>query len=253
MPQEKLVSQRLPCLSFIRATPNLLLFFSHSVISYWSFNFSSSNEYSGLISFGIDWFDLLVVEGTLKSLLQHHSSKASVLWCSALFIVQLSHLYMATVKTITLTIQTFLSKVMSLLFSMLARFIFAFLQRSKHLLISWLQSPSKVILEPKRKESLSWFPLFPQLFAIKWWDTDALIFVFPMLSFKSAFSLSSFTFSKRLFNSSSLSTIRVVSYAYRKLLIFLPAVLIPACDSSRIAWRILSITLVACEMSTIVQ
>ena len=94
--------------------------------------------YSGLISFGIDWFDLLAVQGTLKSLLQHHSSKASVLWCSAFFMVQLSHLYMTTGKTIALTRLTFVSKVMSLLFNTLSRFVIAFLQRSKHLLISWL-------------------------------------------------------------------------------------------------------------------
>ena len=115
----------------------MLLLFNPSVKTYWSFNFSSSNEYSGLISFRIDWFDL-VVEGTFKSLLQHHSSKASVLWCTALFIVQLSHLYMAAVKTVTLTIQTFLHNVMSLLFNMLSRFAFAFPARSKQLLISWL-------------------------------------------------------------------------------------------------------------------
>ena len=118
---------------------------------YWSFSFSisPSNEYSGLISFRMDWLDLLAVQGTLKSLLQQHSSKASILWCSAFFIVQLSHPYMATGKTIALTRRTFVRKVMSLLFNILSRLVVAFLPRSKHLLISWLQSPSTVILEPQ--------------------------------------------------------------------------------------------------------
>ena len=115
-----------------------------------SFSISPSNEYSGLISFRIDWFDLLPLQGTLKSLLQHHSSKASVLWCSAFFIVQLSHLYMTTGKTIVLTRWTFIGKVMSLLFIMLSTLAITFLPRSKPFLISWLQSPSPVILEPKK-------------------------------------------------------------------------------------------------------
>ena len=119
---------------------------------YWSFSFSisPSREYSGLISFRRDWLDLLAVQGTLKSLLQHHSSKASILRCSAFFMVQLSHPYMTTGKTIALTRWTFTSKVMSLLFNMLSRFVIAFLPRSKRLLISWLQSPAAVILEPKK-------------------------------------------------------------------------------------------------------
>ena len=118
---------------------------------YWnvSFSISPSNEYSGLISFRMDWSDLLAVQGTLKSLLQHHSSKASILWCSAFFIVQLSHPYMTTGKTIALTRWTFVSKVMSLLFNMLSMLVITFLPRSKRLLISWLQFPSAVILEPK--------------------------------------------------------------------------------------------------------
>src|SRR5574339_398935 len=117
---------------------------------YWSFSFniSTSNEYSGLISFRMDWLDLLAVQGTLKSLLQHHSSKASILWSSAFFMVQLSHPYMSTRKTIPLTVWTFVGKVMSLLFNMLSRFVIAFLPRSEHLLISWIQSPFTVILEP---------------------------------------------------------------------------------------------------------
>ena len=123
--------------------------------NYLSFSFSNSpsKEYSRLISFRIDWFDLLVVQGTLKSLLQHHSSKASILWCLAFFIVQLSHPYMTTGKTIALTRRTFVGKVMSLLFNVLSRLVITFLPRSKRLLISWLQSPSAVILEPQKIKS----------------------------------------------------------------------------------------------------
>ena len=117
---------------------------------YWSFSISPSNKYSGLISFRIDWFDVLAVQGTLKSLLQHHSSKASVLWCSAFFMVQLSLLYIATGKIIALTRQIFVGKVTSLLFNMLSRLVIAFLPRSKCLLISWLQSPHAVILKPPK-------------------------------------------------------------------------------------------------------
>ena len=124
---------------------------------YWSFNFSISpfNEYSVLISFRMDWLDLLAVQRTLRSLLQHHSSKVSILWCSALSIVQLSHPYMPPGKTKTLTRQTFVGKVMSLLFNMLSRLAIAFLPRNKHLLISWLQPPSAVILEPKKMKSVT--------------------------------------------------------------------------------------------------
>ena len=134
---------------------------------YWSFSFSISlsNEHPGLISFRMDWLDLLAVQGTLKSLLQHHSSKASILQHSTFFIVQLSHLYMTTGKTITLTRQTSVGKVMSLLFNMLSRLVITFLPRSKRLLISWLQSPSAVILGPPKIKSL--FPLFPHLFPMK--------------------------------------------------------------------------------------
>ena len=113
------------------------------------------NEYSGLISFRMDWLDLLAVQGTLKSLFQHHSSKASILWHSTFFIVQLSHPYMTTGKTIALTMQTFVSKVMSLLCNTLSRFVTAFLPRSKCLLILWLQSPSVGILEPKKMKSVT--------------------------------------------------------------------------------------------------
>ena len=124
---------------------------------YWSFSFSisPSNDYSGLISFRMDWLDLLAVQGTLKSLLQHHSSKTSILQHSAFFIVQLSHTYLTTGKTIALTRLTFVRKVMSLLFNMLSRLVIAFLLRSKHLLILWLQSPSAVILEPKKIKSVT--------------------------------------------------------------------------------------------------
>ena len=136
--------------------PSIRVFSKQSVLSirwpkYWSFSFSISpfNEYSGLISFRIDWFDHLAVQGTLKSLLQHHSSKASILCYSAFFIVQLSHPYMATGKTIALTGWKLVGKVVSLLFNMLFRLVIAFLPRIKCLLISWLQSPSEVILKPK--------------------------------------------------------------------------------------------------------
>ena len=126
----------------------------------------SFSEYSELISIRIDWFDPLAVQGTLKSLLQHHSSKASILQRSAFFTVQLSHPYMTTGKTIALTRQTFVGKVMSLLFNMLSRLVIAFLPRSKRLLISWLQSPSAVILEPQKIKSVT-ISMFPHLFAIK--------------------------------------------------------------------------------------
>ena len=145
----------------------------------WSFifNISPSNENSGLISFRIDWFDLLAVQGTLKSLLQHHSSKESILRHSAFFMVELSHPYMIIGKTIALTIQTFVSKVMSLLFNMLSRFVIAFLPRSKHLLISRLQSPSAVILKPKKINSLTVSIVSP-LIHHEVMEPDAMILVF---------------------------------------------------------------------------
>ena len=193
-----------------------------------SFNISPSNEHSGLISFRIDWLDLFAVQGTLKSLLQHHSSKASILWHLAFFIVQLSHPYMTTGKTIALMRWTFVGKVMSLLFNMLSRLVITFLSRSKHLLISWLQSPSAVILEHPKIKSAS----FPPSICHEVMGPDAMILVFWILSFKPTLSLSPFTFIKRLFRSSSLSAIRVVSSTYLRLLIFLPAILIPAYASS---------------------
>ena len=136
--------------------PSIRVFSNKSTLhmrwpKYWrlSFSISPSNEHPGLISCRMDWLDLLAVQGTLKNLLQYHSSKASILWCSAFFTVQLSHPYMTTGKTIALTRQTFVVNVISLLFNMLSRLVITFLPRSKHLLISWLQSPSAVILEPK--------------------------------------------------------------------------------------------------------
>ena len=195
----------------------------------------ASDSASDLISFKIDWFDFLAVQGTLKSLLQHHSSKASVLQHSAFFMVQLAHPYMTTGKTIVLTRHIFVSKVMSLLFNMLSRLVIALLPRSKCLLISWLQSPPAVIWEP-----MPLSPLFPRLFAMKWlMGPDAMIFLFWILSFKPAFSFFSFTFIKRLFSSSSFSAIRVVSSACLRLLIFLPAILIPAYTSSSPAFRMM--------------
>ena len=141
--------------------PSIRLFSNESTLhmrwsNYWSFSFriSPSNEYPGLISFRMDWLDLLAVQGTLKSLLQYHSSKASVLQCSAFFIVQLSHSYMTTGKTIALTRQSFVGKVVSLLYNMLSRLVIAFLPRSRRLLISWLKSPSAVSLETKKIKSL---------------------------------------------------------------------------------------------------
>ena len=168
----------------------------------------------------MDWLDLLAIQGTLKSLLQHHSSKASILLHSAFFIVQLSHPYMTTGKTIALTRQTFVDKVMSLLFNMLSGLVITFLPRSKRLLISCLQSPSAVILEPKKIKSDTVSTVYPSI-CHDVMGPEAMILVFWMLSFKPTFTLSSFTFIKRLFSSSSLSAIRVVSSAYLRLLIFL--------------------------------
>ena len=153
--------------------PSIRVFSNESALlirwpKYWSFSFSisPSNEYSGLISFMMDWLDLLAVQGTLKSLFQHHSSKTSTLWHLAFFIVQLSHPYMTTGNTIGLTRWTFVDKVMPQLFNMLSRLVITFLPESKHLLISWLQSPSAVIWEPKKIKSsiVSWFP---HLFAMR--------------------------------------------------------------------------------------
>ena len=155
--------------------PSMRVFSNESVLrirwpKYWSFSscISPSNEYSGLISFRMDWLDLLAVQGTLKSLLQPHSSKASLFQRLAFFMVQLWYPYMTTGKTIAFTIQTFVSKIMSLLFNTLSSFVIAFPPRSKHLLSSWLQSLSSVILEPRKIRSVT-VSIFP-LFAMKWWD-----------------------------------------------------------------------------------
>ena len=157
MPSRHLILCR-PLLLLPSTFPSIRVFSNKSVLhirwpKYWSFSFniSPSNEYSGLISLMTDWLDLPAVQGTLKSLLQHHSSKASILWHAAFFIVQLSHAYMTTGKNIALTRQIYAGKVMSLLLNMLSMLVIAFLPRSKHLLISWLQSPPAVILEPNKK------------------------------------------------------------------------------------------------------
>ena len=134
-----------------------------------SFNISPSSEHPGLISFRMDWLDLLAVQGTLKSLLQHHSSKVSILRLSVFFTVQLSHPYMTTGKTIALTRWTFVGKVMSLLLNMLSRLVITFLPRSKHLLISWLQSPSAVILQPPKMKSDTVSTVSTSI-SHKWWD-----------------------------------------------------------------------------------
>ena len=158
MPSSHLILCR-PLLFLPPISPSIRVFSNESTLhmrwpKYWGFSFSviPSKEIPGLISFRMDWLDLLAVQGTLKSLLQHHSSKAWILWCSAFFTVQLSHPYMTTGKTIALTRQTLVGKVMSLLLNMLSRLVITFLPRSKRLLISWLQSPSAVILEPPKNE-----------------------------------------------------------------------------------------------------
>ena len=148
------------------------------------------HEYSGLISFRMDWLDLLAGQGTFKSLLQHHSSKASIFWHSAFFMVQLSHPYMTTGKTIALARRTFVGKVMSLLFNVLSMLVIAFLPRSKCLLISWLQSPSSVILEPPKIKSVTVSIVSPSI-CHEVMRLDAMILVFLMLSFKPTFSWSS--------------------------------------------------------------
>ena len=174
MPSSHLILYR-PLFFLPSIFPSIGVFSNESALrirwpKYWSFSFniSHSNEYPGLMSFRMDWLDLLAVQGALKSLLQHHSSKALILWCSAFFIVQLSHPYVTAGKTIALTRWTFVGKVMSLLLNMLSRLVVTFLPKSKRLLISRLQSPSAVILEPQN--NLSLFPLFPHLFAMKSWD-----------------------------------------------------------------------------------
>ena len=164
--------------------PSIRVFYNESTLHkrwprYWSFRFciSPSNEHPGLICFRMDWLDLLAVQGTLKSLLQHHSSKTSILQCSAFFTVQLSHPYTTTGKNIALTRQTFVGKVMSLLFNMLSRLVIIFLPRSKHLLISWLHAPSAVILKPKKIKSATVSTVSPSI-SHKVMGPDAMILVF---------------------------------------------------------------------------
>ena len=159
--------------------PRIRVFSNESVLRLRSFSLSisPSNEYLGLISLRMDWLVLLAVQGTLKHLFQHHSSKASILQCSAFFMVQLSHLYMTTRKTTALTRWTFVGKIMSLLFNMLSRLVIAFLPRSKRLLISWLQSPSTVILEPKKIKSVTVSIVSPSI-CHEVMGPDAMILVF---------------------------------------------------------------------------
>jgi len=180
--------------------PSLRVFSIESVLrirwpKYWSFSFSisPSNEYSGLFSFRTNWLDLLAVQGTLKSLLQHHSSKASILLHSAFFIVQLSHPYMTTGKTIALIRWTFVGKIISLLFNMLSRLVIAFLPRSKHLFISWLQSPSVVILETPKIKSDTVSTVSPSI-CHEVMGPDAMIFVFLNVEFRANFFILFFHF-----------------------------------------------------------
>ena len=196
-----------PLLLLPSILPSIRVFSNESVLhirwpKYRSFSFSicPSNEYSGLISFRMDWLGLLAVQGTLKHLLQYHSSKASILQCSAFFTVQLSHPYMTTGKTIALTIWTFAGKVMSLLFNMLSRLVITFIPGSKSLLIYWLQSPFAVIWEPPKIKSVTVSTVCLSI-CHEVMGPDAMILVFWMLSFKPTFSLSSFIFIKRLFSS----------------------------------------------------
>ena len=205
--------------------PRIRVFFSESALpirwpKYWSFSLSTSpsNKYSGLISFKIDWLDLLAVQGTLKSLLQHHSAKASILRCSAFLTVHLSDAHMTAGQTIALTRRTFVSKVMSLLFKMLSRFVIAFLPRSKHLLNSWLQLLSSVILELNKIKSVTLSISSPSI-CHELMGPNAMILVLSWV-LSQFFSLSPFPFITWLFNASLLSAIRVVSSAYLRLLYF---------------------------------
>ena len=196
----------LPLLLLPSIFPSIKVFSRESALrirwlKYWSFSFSISPfiECSGLIFFLMHWFDPLAVQGTVKSLCQHHSSKALTLQCLAFFMVQLFHPYMTTGKTIALTLQAFVSKVISLVFNTLSRFIIAFLSRSKHLLASWLQSPSSAILETKKIKSATVSTFYPSI-CHEVMGLDAVIFFFWILSFKPTL----------LFSSSSHSAVKVV-------------------------------------------
>ena len=193
-----------PLLLLPSVFPSIRVFSNESALhirwpKYWSFSFSISpfNEYSGLISFQINWFDLLAVKGTLKSPLEHYSPKASILWCSAFFMVQILHSYMTTGKNTAWTRWTFVKKVIFLLFKTLSKFVIAFLSRSKHLLILWLQSLSAMILEPKKIKSDT-VSIFSPSICHEVMGPDAMILIFWMLSFTPTFSLSSFTLSLAL-------------------------------------------------------
>ena len=192
MPSNYLILCR-PLLLLPLIFPSIRVFSNESALlirwpKYWSFIFSISlsNEHPGLISFRMDWLDLLAVQGTLKSLVQHHSSKASILWHSAFFIGQHSHTYTTTEKTTALTRWTFVGKIMSLLFNMLFRLVITFLSRSKRLLISWLQPPSAVILEPQKIKSATVSTVSPSI-CHEVRGPDAVILVFWILSFKPTF------------------------------------------------------------------
>ena len=233
-----------PLLLLPSVFPSIRVFSSESVLCIrwpkcWCFSFSisPSKEHMRLISYWSDWFDLRAVQGALKSLLQHHSSKASILQCSAFFMVHFSHLYMTSAKTIALTMWAFFGKVMSLLFNMLFRFVIAFFPRSKRLLISWLESSFVVILGAQENKFCHYFHCFS--IYLPWSDGIGYCDLsFWILSFKPTFWLLSFTFIERLF-SSLLSAIRVVSSACLRWLIFLPAILIPACPSSSPAFHMM--------------
>ena len=217
-----------PLLLLPSVFPSIRVFSNESVLhirwpKYWSFSFSisPSNGYLGLISSGLTCLISLQFKRLSKSVLQHYNLKASILWHSAFFMIQHSHPYMTTGKTIALTRCTFVDKVMCLLFRMLSKLVIAFLPRSKCLLISWLWSPSTVSLEPKKTKSVI-VPTFSPSICHEVMGLDAVILIYLMLSFKPAFSLSSFILIKRLFSCSSFSQIRVVSSAYMRLLIFFP-------------------------------
>ena len=224
-----------PLLLLSSIFPTIWVFLNEPVLpirwrNYWNFRFSisPSNEYSRLISFRMDWLDLLAVQGTLKSLLQHHSSKASILWHSAFFIVQLSHPYRTTGKPTALTRQTLVGKVMSLFFNMLSRLVITFIPRSKQFNFMAAMTICSDFGGPQNKvwHYCHCFPIYLPL------SDGTRCHDLRMLNVKPTFSLSSFTFIKRIFSSSSLSTIRMVSSTYLRLLICLPATLISACASS---------------------
>ena len=240
-----------PLLLLPPISPSIRVFSSEATLrmrwpKYWSFSFniSSSNEHPGLISFRMDWLDFLAVQGTLKSLFQHRSSKASLLHPSALFILQLSHSYMTTGNTIAVTKWTFVAKIMSLLFNMLSRLVITFFPQWISIFLFHAVSIWSEFGAPQIK-SVTISTVSPSI-CHKVMGPDAMIFVFWMLSFKPTFSFSSFTLFKRLFSSSSLSAIRMVSSAYLRSLMFLPAILIPVGRvlqfSQRFSWCTLHIS-----------